>query len=332
MRARTLALTNLILVFCTFAIVVAGQEAPARPTAKSYSASPLKTPSSYLLGPNDQITLLGPEAEEIVNKLYRVDQSGEISLPMIGRIKVAGRTIREFEEELNKRLGTYVRDPQVVVTVTEFRSQPVSVVGAVTQPGTYQLQGRKTLIEILSLAGGLRPDAGHSVRISRTLDWGIIPLPGASLDPSGTYSVAQVSVRDILEAKIPAENIQILPNDVITVPRAELVYVIGDVRKSGGFVLGDRESMTVLQALSLAEGVERTADTRHGKILRLTSGESQRIEIAVDVKQILAGKSKDVPLRGGDILFLPGSAAKRAGLRTTDAIINVLTGIAVWGR
>jgi polysaccharide export outer membrane protein len=121
-----------------------------------------------------------------------------------------------------------------------------------------------------------------------------------------------------------------MPHDVIAVPKAELVYVIGGVTKSGGFVLSEKENMSVLQALSLAEGLQRTADSRHAKVLRLQSGQDQRIEIAVDVKKILEGASEDVPLRGGDILFIPDSTAKRVGMRTMEAIVQAAVGVAIW--
>jgi len=140
--------------------------------------------------------------------------------------------VRQFEEELNKRLSVYVREPQVVATIAEFRSQPVSVVGAVKSPGTHQLEGHKSLMEIISMAGGFREDAGNTIAITRELEWGTIPLPNARIDSSGKFSLAGVSIRQILEGNDPAASISIMPHDVITVPKAELVYVIGGVKDS----------------------------------------------------------------------------------------------------
>jgi polysaccharide biosynthesis/export protein len=290
----------------------------------------MHVPSTYTLGPNDQISFWGIDAEEIVNKQFRVDPEGEVSLPMVGRLRAEGLTIREFEEVLNKRLSAYIREPHIVVTVVEFRSQPVSVVGAVKSPGTYQLQGRKTVVEMISLAGGFREDAGNTIKITRELEWGKIPLPNAMISPLGNFSVAEVRIKEIMDAKDPQNNILMMPHDVVTVPRAELVYVIGDVKKAGGFVLSERSSMSVLQALSLAEGSERTADTRRAKILRLEPGQEQRKEIAVNLKKILDGTSNDVPLQAGDILFVPGSTAKRVGVRTLEAAVQIGTGVAIW--
>ena len=121
------------------------------------------------------------------------------------------------------------------MAISEFRSQPVSILGAVNRPGVHQLQGRKTLFEVLSMAEGLCNDAGNKILIARQAVWGEIPLPQASPDESGKFSVAQVLASSIMAGKKPAENIQIMPNDVITVPRADLVYVVGSVRRAGGF-------------------------------------------------------------------------------------------------
>src|SRR5229473_3033614 len=265
--------------------------------------------STYLLGPDDLLEISGPELSDMANKSARIDGEGDIQVPLVGRIHVSGLTVQQSERELNKVLSTYIRHPQVVVSVTELRSLPVSILGAVNTPGVHQVQGHKTLLEMLSLAGGIRSDAGYSIRITRQVEWGCIPLPGTALDASGRFSVAEVNLKKIMEAKNPEENIQIFPHDVISVPKAEMVYVIGEVKRSGGFVLGEHQSMSVLQALSLAEGLSATADARHAKILRPSgnAGSSQREEIAVDVKGILTGRTGDVSLRGDDILFIPGS-------------------------
>jgi polysaccharide biosynthesis/export protein len=292
----------------------------------------MHVPSTYTLGPNDQISFFGIDADEIVNKPFRIDAEGDVNLPMVGRLRAAGLTIRQFEEVLNKQLSTYVREPHIVVSTVEFHSQPVSVVGAVKVPGTHQLEGRKTLVEMIALAGGFRDDAGNSVKISREAQWGVIPLSNASVDPQNNVSVGEVNIKEIMEAKNPKDNILIKPHDVITVPRGEQVYVVGEVKKAGGFILTERANMSVLQALSLAEGLQPTADPRHAKILRSQSGKEQRIEIAVNIKKILDGTSQDVPLQAGDILFLPSSGAKKAGTRTLDAVVQAATGIVIFRR
>jgi polysaccharide export outer membrane protein len=286
--------------------------------------------STYLLGPDDQLEIAGPELTDMSNKPVRIDGEGDVQVPLAGTVHVAGMTVQQTEQELDKVLGKYIRHPQVVVNVAEVRSQPVSVLGAVNSPGVHQVQGHKTVLEMLAMAGGIRQDAGYSIRITRQLEWGCIPLPGAQLDASGKYSVAEVNLRKIMDAKTPEENIQIFPHDVISVPKAEMVYVIGEVKRSGGFVLGEHQSISVLQALSMAEGLNTGADPRHAKILRLKSDADQRVEVAVDVKDALNGKKPDMPLQGEDILFIPGSTGKKAALRGLEAAIQTGTGLAIW--
>jgi len=282
------------------------------------------------LGPGDEVEISDPELDDKAIKPTRIDGDGNLQVPLVGRVHVAGLTVQESEQELDKRLSTYIRHPEVAVNLKEVRSQPVSVVGAVNSPGIHQVQGRKTLLEMISLAGGLRPDAGYRVRITRRLEWGCIPLPNATSDVADGFSVGEVNLKEILEAKKPEENIAIFPHDVITVPKAEMVYVIGDVKRSGGFALGQHQSMSVLQALALAEGLTGTADTRHARILRLNANADQRVEIAVNVKDILKGKSGDVPLLGDDILFIPGSIGKKTTLRAIEAAIQTGSGLAIW--
>jgi len=286
--------------------------------------------STYLLGPEDELQISGPELEELTTKTVRVDGEGDIQVPLVGRVHVAGLTVQQAEQELNKRLSTYIRHPQAALDVKDLRSQPASVLGAVNSPGVHQVEGHKTLLEMISMAGGVRPDAGYSIRITRQVEWGCIPLPGAKLDASGRFSVAQVNLQEIMEAKTPEENIQILPHDVISVPKAELVYVTGDVKKSGGFVLGERQTMSVLQAVSLAEGMGPAPDPKHAKILRLAPGADQRTEIPVDLKSILQGKGGDVPMQGNDILFIPDSTGKKVALRFMEAAISTGTGLAIY--
>ncbi len=186
---------------------VAFETGPAALGAAEPSANPETDAmrSAYVLGPDDEITVRTLEAEEISAEALRVDLGGFVSLPLIGRVRAAGRTLEQLEAELVERLRFYVREPRVAVGISHFRSQPVSVIGAVNKPGVHQLEGRKTLIEMLSLAGGLREDAGHEVKITRRIEWGVIPLAGAESDPSGQFSTAEVNLQAVMEASNPAE-------------------------------------------------------------------------------------------------------------------------------
>jgi polysaccharide export outer membrane protein len=248
----------------------------------------------------------------------------------VGRVRVAGLTVEQAEEKLNKLLRKFIRNPQVVINVAAVHSQPVSVLGAINSPGVHQVQGYTTLLEMLAQAGGVRQDAGYSVRITRRLEWGCLPLPNAQVDSTSQFSVAEVNLKQIMAAKDPEDNIQIFPNDVVSVPKAETVYVIGDVKRSGGFALDEKRSVSVLQALSLAEGLNGTADTHHAKILRVKNDADQREELPVDLKQVLTGKKPDVAMKGDDILFVPGSTTKKAAVRAVEAAIQTGTGLVIW--
>lgn len=289
-----------------------------------------KAPSTYVLGPGDQVGIqLTPEGEEINGKLWRIDEAGDLNVPVAGTVHAAGLTTHDLAQALTERFQVYFRKPQLIVFVSEMRSQPVSIMGAVNSPGVHQLQGHKRLIEALALAGGLRADAGYRVKITRQSEWGAIPLPGAAWDKDRSFSVGEVALKGLMEAADPAENIAIMPNDVITVPVAEMVYVIGDVKKSGGFVLGERRQMSVLQALALSEGLGPSARAAEARILR-ANGTDSRTELPVDLRKILAGKANDVAMQSNDILFVPVNGAKRLGVRALETMVSVGTGIAIY--
>src|ERR1035437_5498567 len=134
-----------------------------------------KLNSGYVLGPDDQIVIHAIDSPEISDKPFLIGMNGNVTLPLIGRVQAGGLTVEQFEAELNTRLKKYLHDPQVSVTVAEFRSQPVSVFGAVTKPGVIQLRGRKTLYEVLSMAGGPNETAGSSLTVTRRRENGEIP-------------------------------------------------------------------------------------------------------------------------------------------------------------
>ena len=160
-------------------------------TAPMPAASPEQpdqTRKTYLLGPDDAVTIHALNAPDMSDKPFRVDADGELKLPMVGRIHAGGLTPEQLEAEITKRLKVYLEEPEVTVSIAEFKSQPVSIVGAVSQPGVHQLEGQKTLVEVLASAGGLRADAGPTLKITRRLEYGRIPLPGAADDPTHQFS------------------------------------------------------------------------------------------------------------------------------------------------
>jgi polysaccharide biosynthesis/export protein len=285
-------------------------------------------PENYLLGPDDQIVVRVMDIEETTDKPIRLDLRGDVDLPFVGAVHAGGLDARQLKQLLTEKYSRFVRNPQVSVAVAEFRSQPVSVLGEVAKPGVHQLEGNKSLYEVLSLAGGLKPEAGYSVKITRRKEWGPLPLPRSILDSTGNFSVGTVDIRSILEATHPEANILIKPDDVISVPRARLVYVTGAVRKAGGFVMGDQEKISVLKVMALAEGLDRYATPQNAHIVR--QGENGREDVQLDLKKILDGKQKDVEMRPEDILFIPTSGTKGAVVRTLEAAIQMGTGVAIY--
>jgi len=286
--------------------------------------------NSYLLGADDTLTVQVLEGGESSIQSVTVGMDGEVNLPFVGRLQVVGLTAKQLEGELETRLKAYIRDPHVAVGVTEFRSQPISILGAVQIPGVHQLRGEKTLLEVLSVAGGTREDAGHRIKITRRLHWGRIPLPTAKDDPTGGFSVAEVDIKQIMEAENPAENIRVMPHDVISVPRGSMVYVIGQVGQAGGYILSERKTISVLEVLALAGGIGHNAKPKQTRILRVQPGRDERSQIPINLQAVMNGTVEDAFLQAEDILFVPRSAGKIAIKAAVVAAVSIGSGIAIW--
>lgn len=287
-------------------------------------------PPSYKLGAGDEVSIWALGAEEIGARPFRIDLGGYLDVPLAGHIHAAGLSVDELRAELVKQLSKQIKQPQVTVSVTELRSQPVSVMGAVNKPGVYQLQGEKTLLEVLSLAEGVKSEAGNSVRIQRSVDEGVLPMPGAAPDPSGRYTVAETGLRDALNSKTPVSALIVKPHDVITVAQGQTIYVMGDVNKAGAFALGQSENISALQAISLAGGLKATAKPSASRILRESSDGSARKDLPVNLSKILEGKADDVKLEAGDFLYIPDSKSKNVAIRAAQAALSIGTGVAIW--
>jgi polysaccharide export outer membrane protein len=288
-------------------------------------------PSAYRLGPEDQILIHVVDIPDISTKPQRLDPAGDIRLPMVGRVRAAGLTLEELEDALTERLKVYLQDPDVSITVTEFHSQPVSIIGAVNTSGVQQLTGRKTLIEVLSMAGGVSPDAGPTVRITRRLEWGFIPVPGAIQDPVGGFSSAEIDLRLLLDGRNPEQNIVIRPHDVISIPRAAMVFVVGEVARPGPLPLSTGTSLSVLEAVSLSGGVLRMSAPHKAWIVRRAPGGQRLAELNVNLREITQGKLKDPLLMAGDILVIPDNTGKRVAARLVEAALQTGTAFATWG-
>jgi polysaccharide export outer membrane protein len=330
MQSITLQKLGLAALLVPMSLVAQTSTAAAAPPAIQ-SAAPTASPG-YLLGPGDQITIFVADLpDEFADKTFRIDNSGDVSLPVIGHLHAGGLTASGLEAAARQHLAHVLKNPDVSISLATFGSQSVYILGAVNNPGAHQLEGHKNLFEILSLAGGLSEDAGYSVNVTRKVDSGPIPLPHVVTDPSGQTYVTTIKLSDIINATDPAENIVILPGDTVSVPKADVVYAVGSVTKPGGFPLNQHESLSALQVVSLAQGAKNTAALDKAQILRRVPGSTSRTEIAVNLKQLMAGKGTDIQLQPDDILFVPNSAAKTAGYKTIDSIVAAATGFAVFG-
>jgi polysaccharide export outer membrane protein len=258
-----------------------------------------------MLGPGDQILLKVFEMEEMSDRPYPVDGDGNINIPVLGRLKAAGLNTQQLEATLVERLKPYVRTPQVVVTIVQFRSEPVFFVGAFRAPGIYALQGQRTLVEMLSAAGGLLPNASRRIKVTRRKEVGPLPLPNAVDSTDGTVSTVEISMGSLRENVNPAEDIVLRPFDVITVERAEMVYINGEVGRIGPIELAEREAISVAQAITIAGGLSRDANPKKARILRPVMGSAKRAEVPLNIERVLAGQENDFPLLPNDVLHVP---------------------------
>jgi len=287
---------------------------------------------AYTLGPHDELRIWALGIPEISEQPVLISADGFVDLAHLGRVLAAGLTVEELKTKLIGLFRDFVKEPDVSVSVVAFRSQPVTVIGAVRTPGIRPLQGPATLIDMISAAGGLSENAGSKIRITRRITAGRIPLPGATEDATGQLSVVDVKVRELIESSESVENIQIVAHDIISVSKAGVVYVLGQVKKPGEILLGEREFMPALEALSMAEGTASAAAAGRARILRKRIGSTERAEIPLNLNEIIAGRAKDIPLSADDILYVPASTGKRVAARVIEAGIATATGILIWQR
>ncbi len=291
----------LLLMAMTVAAATHGQDAPAASGPDTASA----------VGPDDTITIVALNCEEI-SKAWRVGASGEINLPMVGRVRAAGKTVEQLEQELAIRLRPYVLEPEVTVYISESRSRPVTVTGAVQNPGIVQLRGPSTLFAVLMMAGGPK-DVAVSVTLTRGIDHGRIPYPGAADDPDEKFSILELPIKDLSDGHSAASNIVVQPQDVISVAQDQqqrLVHIVGDVVKPGAVELINQPSVSLMKVLAVAGGLTRTSSPQHTIIRHIGSEGVQTETAVVDLKMIIKGKAKDLELSSGDIVYVPSSDLK----------------------
>ena len=246
----------------------------------------------------------------------RISASGVIKFPLIDPVNAAGLTAAELEQRLATALGTdVIKNPQVSVFVKEYRSQPVYVLGAVKTPGQYQITMQLRVVDVLSMAGGLQPNAGDEAVIQRPLADGgeqMIPVDLAKLFEKGDLSL----------------NVLVQGGDVIHVRErlTETIYVLGEVNRAGAFVKIPKQDLRVSQAIAWAGGPMKTAKLSKGAMLRYNEA-GVRQERPVNFKDILSGKAEDFLVRADDIIFIPGSTIKTLGYGVLNTIPGTLTTI-----
>ena len=273
------------------------------------------------IGKNDLVGISVYDSPEFT-RTVRISADGELRLPMLQKaIPAAGMYPQELEKAIRQALidEQVLIDPIVTVSIVEYRSRPISVVGAVRTPVTFQDSGVVTLLDALSQAGGLTENAGKEILVSD---------PQISSTGNAAPAVQHVPVRSLYDGVDPSLNMVLHGGEVIRVPEAGRVYVLGNVKKPGMFLLTDDYPGSVLKALALSDGLDHfSSDTAY--IYRTDPGSTQKREIPIELKKIIHRKSPDVALSANDILYIPEASGRKAAATTLERATMI--GVALAG-
>ncbi len=277
----------------------------------------------YKIGPEDLIEISVFE-EEKLNKTVRVSSQGNISLPLLGILRVKGLTANELEKEIRDLLAEkYFQDPHVSVFIKEYRNQRISVIGAVEKPGAYDVTGQKTILDLLGMAGGLKGgnenEAGQLLFLIRPppLEDRIGKNKKESEDQAPKTFV--INLEELLIKGDLTLNLPLIHGDVINVPVSGKIFVGGEVRSPGGFPLRGKK-LTVGQAIALAGGLKSEAAGSETKIFRYSEKGTGKEIISANVYSIQKGQAEDVYLKENDIIMVPRSGTKTVGNELWDFI------------
>jgi polysaccharide export outer membrane protein len=288
----------------------------AKPADKSSGdkSSDEGTASAITLGPGDLVEVSVYGVPELATKA-RVSNDGDLYLPLIDYVHVAGLSLEEAQQVIEKRLddGGFVRNPHVAIFVDDYSSQGVTLLGEVGRPGIYPIIGERHLFDLFSAAGGLNERASRTVSLTRRSD----------PDKPRIIHLA----RNMTDA--PETNVEVRPGDTIEVQRAPIVYVVGDVGRPSGLLV-DNGSLSVMQAVALAGGPNRTAALNKTRIIRKSDGPNGMTEMTVPLKQMLRAKAPDIPLEANDILFIPVSGSKIAAQRGIETAVALTTTVGIY--
>jgi polysaccharide export outer membrane protein len=304
----------LILFFLSLAWAVPLSAQNVLSVKTTTADAPPSVPTAYALqiSAGDLLDLGVFDTPELSTRL-RVDEQGTATLPLGGVIHVSGLTAEQVGRAIETRFREVdiLKDPHVTVTVLEYATQGVTVVGEVKNPGIYPLLGTHGLLDLISAAGGATPNASKAMTVTHRVDPNHPVVINVDGRPGSTA----------------AFNVDIRPGDTIMVSHAGIVYVLGDVGKPGGFLIENNDRLTVLQAIALAQGTNRTASLNHAKLIRKT--DTGRQEMPVSLKKILGTNNSDLALVDGDILFVPTSTSKNV-LRNVESILPAAAGAAIY--
>ena len=256
-----------------------------------------KTTLEYKIGPKDLLEISVFGLDEL-NRTVRVSEDGIITLPLVGEVKVEGLTKTGLEKKLSELLEEkYLHNPQVTVFIREYQSTRVSVLGAVRNPGLYELLGRETLMQIISQAGGLTAEAGDEIIIMRQR-------------ADGTSNSLKISIDDLFVKGDATLNVPLQPNDIVNVPidKTVFVYVMGQVNRPGALEVKRSNIPTLLQAIAQAGGFSERASKGRVLIKRKDEKTGREIKIKVNVKSIIKRRKKDIQLLENDVVFVPEKA------------------------
>jgi polysaccharide export outer membrane protein len=269
---------------------------------------------SLRIGPGDQIHVTVVDSPEL-DQHPRVTDAGEVPLIGVGAVKITGLTPAEAATAVHDKLiaAHYLNHPEVTVTVEQYATQTVSVLGQVRASGAYPIGTARPVVDILALAGGLNEVADRNIVIERRGD------PDHPLH----YNLANDGVLAL------QTSVLVYPGDTVMVPKAGIVYVLGDVNRPGGFVMDNNSTeLTLLQALARAGGVSRTAKQGHAKLLRKDATGYHETQLSLG--EIQKGKQQDIALAPGDVLYVPFSYAKNIAVSGSSGIISSVSSAAVY--
>lgn len=304
--------------------VTAPETSTVAPVSRVGDPTPATDDNRYRIGPGDVLNILVRKAPELSGAV-RVDQRGMIRIPMIdGEIQAACRTESELALEIATLYLEYKQKPNVEVFVTDFQSRPVAITGAVNSPGQFRLQRRVRLLELINFAGGPANSAGRVINIIHTGEPNVCaPKPAESKPDDSLARIAMYKLFDTLKAKDEA-NPFVQPGDIIRIPEADLVYILGHVNSPGPIALKDK-TITISRAMAMAGGPARDGKTSRIRIIRQIGDGSEKQEILVDLKAIQKRQAVDVILLPNDIVEVGASATKTILAMLTGAVPATLS-------